>query len=109
MLFAVLTLLGSGSFAAIVVKLLERNKTSGETTKILSEAERTDAEATDLLTKASVRAVDMMKGQLEVAYARIAELELELAAAKEQITHLEATERTLATRVSVLEQRLGRE
>lgn len=77
-----LTLLGSAGMAAIVVKFMERRKTEAETIRTAAEADKTDAEATDIITKASTQAVAMMKGQLTDAYTQIGVLRKNLADAE---------------------------
>jgi hypothetical protein len=68
----VLTIVGSGGVAAVIVKWLDRTKTSASAGKI-------DAEAADVIQKASSEVVAMMGEQLRQALTRITALETSIA------------------------------
>ena len=73
----------SGGLATVIVQLLVRRKTSADVSKV-------DAEAKDILTQATERAVRILNDQLAAAAARIKELEAEIEALRVQVKELQS-------------------
>lgn len=101
--FGLLTLLGSGGFALIIVKLMERQKTQAESTKIHADAVVSEAQATDILTRAGTEVVDMLGEQLKQAIARITVLEQQNMTKDGRILELEREVNELRIHVARLE------
>ena len=78
----VLSVIASGGFATIVVKVLERSKTASETGL-------TDAQATDVLVTAGEKAVGILEKQLDRAIKRLDSLEAAVADRDARIAELE--------------------
>jgi peptidoglycan hydrolase CwlO-like protein len=78
----VLSVIASGGFATIVVKVLERGKTASETGL-------TDAQATDVLVTAGEKAVGILEKQLDRAIKRLDSLEAAVADRDARIAELE--------------------
>ena len=92
----IITILASGGFATIVVRLLERQKVAAET-------DHTNAQATDVLVQAGEKAVKILEGQLDRALARIEALERGLLVRDSRIEELEDEVSDLKAHVARLE------
>jgi len=92
----IITILASGGIATVVVRFMERRKTTAETN-------HTNAQATDVLVQAGERAVMILTEQLDRAMDRIDALERAGVVKDVRIVELEAHVDELRTHVKRLE------